>query len=62
MVGRDAEVRSNATITIWGDTLEVVSEFKFLPLTEHLKTKIAHHVASASSPFACLRKGYSLVI
>ena len=61
VVGRDAEVhKSNASITIRGDVLEVVSEFKYLgsifTSDGTLDAEIAHRIASASSAFARLRR------
>ena len=61
VVGRDAEAQTpSATITIRGDTLEVVSAFKYLgsifTSDGTLDAEIAHRVASASSAFARLRQ------
>ena len=51
---------SNANITIRGDTLEVVSGFKYLgsifTSDSTLDAEIAHRIASASSAFARLRQ------
>ena len=52
--------RSNASITIPGETLEVVSEFKYLgsifPSDATLDAAVAHRVAIPSSAFARLRR------
>ena len=61
VVGRDTEAQmSNANITIRGDTLEVVSGFKYLgsifSSDGTLDAEIAHRIASASSAFARLRQ------